>query len=59
VAGTVDQDPYPQGYGAVQYAYYWLTDQQDMVQQPDYFLPLPIVTADNVDEYPAAWGTPE
>ncbi len=59
VAGTVDQDPYPQGYEAVQYAYYWLTDQQDMVEQPDHFLPLPIVTADNVDEYPAAWGTPE
>jgi ABC-type sugar transport system substrate-binding protein len=59
VAGTVDQDPYPQGYGAVQYAYYWLTDQQDMVEQPNYFLPLPIVTAENVDEYPAAWGTPE
>jgi ABC-type sugar transport system substrate-binding protein len=59
IAGTVDQDPYPQGYEAVQYAYYWLTDQQDMVEQPDHFLPLPIVTADNVDEYPAAWGTPE
>jgi ABC-type sugar transport system substrate-binding protein len=59
VAGTVDQDPYPQGYEAVQYAYYWLTDQQDMVEQPDHFLPLPIVTAENVDEYPAAWGTPE
>jgi len=59
VAGTVDQDPYPQGYEAVQYAYYWLTDQQDMVEQPDHFLPLPIVTADNVDEYEAAWGTPE
>jgi ABC-type sugar transport system substrate-binding protein len=59
VAGTVDQDPYPQGYGAVEYAYYWLSDQQDMVEQPEHFLPLPIVTAENVDEYPAAWGTPE
>lgn len=59
VAGTVDQDPYPQGYQAVQYAYYWLLDQQDLVEQPDHFLPLPIVTAENVDEFPAAWGTPE
>jgi ABC-type sugar transport system substrate-binding protein len=59
VAGTVDQDPYPQGYEAVQYAYYWLTDQQDKVERPDHFLPLPIVTAENVDEYEAAWGTPE
>ncbi len=59
VAGTVDQDPYPQGYDAVKYAYYWLTDQQDLVERPDHFLALPIVTADNVDEYPAAWGTPE
>jgi len=59
VAGTVDQDPYPQGYEAVQYAYYWLTDQQDLVEQPDHFLPLPIVTAENVDDYAAAWGTPE
>lgn len=59
VSGTVDQDPYPQGYEAVQYAYYWLTDQQDKVERPDHFLPLPIVTAENVDEYEAAWGTPE
>lgn len=59
VAGTVDQDPYPQGYGAVEYAYYWLTGQQDKVERPDHFLPLPIVTAENVDQYPAAWGTPE
>ena len=50
--------PIPQGDEAVQYAYYWLTDQQDMVEQPDHFLPLPIVTAENVDEYPAAWGDP-
>ena len=59
VAGTVNQDPYPQGYEAVQYAYYWLSDQQDMVEQPDHFLELPIVTGENVDDYPAAWGTPE
>ena len=59
VAGTVNQDPYPQGYTAVQYAYYWLTDQQDMVEQPDHFLPLPIVTAENEPDFPAAWGTPE
>lgn len=59
VAGTVDQDPYPQGYGAVEYAHHWLTGQQDKVERPDHFLPLPIVTAENVDQYPAAWGTPQ
>ena len=59
VAGTVDQDPYPQGYTAVQYAYYWLTDQRDMVEQPDHYLELPIVTQENEPDYPAAWGAPE
>ena len=56
VAGTVDQDPYPQGYEAVQYAYYWLTDQRDMVEQPNHFLPLPIVTAENVRRVPGRLG---
>jgi ABC-type sugar transport system substrate-binding protein len=59
IGGTVNQDPYPQGHTAVQYAYYWLTDQQDMVEQPNHYLPLPIVTAENEPDIPAAWGTPE
>ena len=56
VVGTVNQDPYPQGVGAIEYAHYWLSGQQDKVERPNHYLPLPIVTIENVDEYPAAWG---
>jgi len=54
--GTVDQDPYPQGFTAVEYAYFWLNGQQGKVTRPNDFLPLPIVTKGNVDQFPAAWG---
>jgi ribose transport system substrate-binding protein len=56
IYGTVDQDPYPQGVNAVDQAYYWLTGQKDKVVTPQLYLPLPIVTKDNVSQYPAAWG---
>ena len=56
IYGTVDQDPYPQGTTAVDMAYYWLTGQKDKVPTPQLYLPLPIVTKDNVSQYPAAWG---
>ncbi len=56
IYGTVDQDPQPQGVQSVQLAYYWLTGAKDKVPQPTDYLDLPIVTKDNVDQYPAAWG---
>jgi len=56
VLGTVDQDPYPQGFRSVEAAVQWLTGEQDKVVQPNEYLELPIVTAANVADYPPAWG---
>jgi ABC-type sugar transport system substrate-binding protein len=56
VLGTVNQDPYPQGFRSVEAAVQWITGQQDQVVQPNEYLELPIVTAENVADYPPAWG---
>ena len=56
VYGTVDQDPMPQGVNAVEDAVKWLDGKTSEVQQPNHYLPLPIVTKDNVDKFPPAWG---
>lgn len=56
VHGTVNQDPYPQGTTAVDMACLVLTGRVDEVPTPNVYLPLPIVTAENVAEYPPAWG---
>jgi ribose transport system substrate-binding protein len=57
VYGTVDQDPTPQGQQAVEYAFWYLSGQKDKLETPNHYLPLPIVTKENVDQYPAAWGS--
>ena len=56
IYGTVNQDPYPQGTTAVDMACLVLTGRQAEVPTPNVYLPLPIVTAENVAEYPPAWG---
>lgn len=56
VYGTVNQDPYPQGYRAVEMAKAWLEGREADVPQPHDYLPLPIVTEENVEEYEPAWG---
>jgi ribose transport system substrate-binding protein len=56
IYGTVDQDPYPQGTTAVDMACLVLTGRGGEVPTPNVYLPLPIVTAENVADYPAAWG---
>jgi ABC-type sugar transport system substrate-binding protein len=56
IHGTVDQDPYPQGTTAVDMACLVLTGRTDEVPTPTVFLPLPIVTAENVADFPPAWG---
>lgn len=56
IHGTVNQDPYPQGATAVDMACLVLTGRADEVPTPTVFLPLPIVTSENVAEYPPAWG---
>ncbi len=53
--GTVNQDPYPQGYRAVELGYFWLTGQKSKVPQPTDYLPLPLVTKENVAKMPPAW----
>lgn len=56
IYGTVNQDPYPQGTSAVDMACLVLTGRQAEVPTPNVYLPLPIVTAENVADYPPAWG---
>jgi ABC-type sugar transport system substrate-binding protein len=56
IFGTVDQDPRPQGERSVEAAVQWVKGEQSKITQPNEYLPLPIVTKDNVAEYPAAWG---
>lgn len=56
VYGTVDQSPVSQGKTAAEYAYYWLTGEKDKVETPQFLIPLPAVTADNVADNPASWG---
>jgi ribose transport system substrate-binding protein len=56
VHGTVDQDPSPQGVNAVKDAVLWLDGKKDKVPSPNHYLDLPIITKENADKYPAAWG---
>ena len=56
IYGTVNQDPYPQGTTAVDMACLVLTGRQAEVPTPNVYLPLPIVTAENVADYPPAVG---
>jgi ABC-type sugar transport system substrate-binding protein len=54
--GTVDQSPVLEGQLGVQQAYDWLTGKKSAVKAPDYFIPLPVITAANVSSYPAQWS---
>jgi ABC-type sugar transport system substrate-binding protein len=54
--GTVDQSPVLEGQLGVQLAYDWLTGKKSAVKTPDYFIPLPVITAANVASYPAQWS---
>lgn len=54
--GTVNQSPITQGKLAAEYAYYWLTGEKAKVPQPEYNIPLPAITKENVDANPADWG---
>jgi len=56
VYGTVDQDPSPQGKNAITYAVAWLTGDQSSVPTPQAYIDMPVVTKENVDDVPAAWG---
>jgi ribose transport system substrate-binding protein len=55
VLGTINQDPYPQAFEAMHMASLYLNGQEAAIPKPN-FLPLPIITADNAEETPPAWG---
>jgi len=55
IFGTVDQDPYPQAYEAMHMAYLLLNGKEAEIAKP-YFLPLPLVTKENAEQTPPAWG---
>ncbi len=55
VLGTINQDPYPQAYEGVHMAWLYLNGQEADIPQPN-FLPLPIITIDNAESTPPAWG---
>ena len=55
IFGTVDQDPYPQAYNAMKMAWLHFNGKDAEIPKP-YFLPLPLVTKENAEKTPAAWG---
>src|SRR5665811_412428 len=55
VVGTVLQDPYPQAFQAMHMAWLYLNGQEEGIPMP-YYLELPIVTQENAEEFPPAWG---
>ena len=55
IFGTVDQDPYPQAYNAMRMAWLHFNGKDADIPKP-YFLPLPLVTKENAEKTPAAWG---
>jgi ABC-type sugar transport system substrate-binding protein len=55
IFGTVDQDPYPQAYNAMRMAWLHFNGKDSEIPKP-YFLPLPLVTKENAEKTPAAWG---
>ncbi|MDP1730916.1 MAG: sugar ABC transporter substrate-binding protein [Devosia sp.] len=55
IAGTVNQNPYPQAYHAMEMAYDYLMGKEADIKRP-YFLPLPLITQENAESVPPAWG---
>src|SRR5215203_3004233 len=55
ILGTINQDPYPQAYEGMHMASLYLNGQEDEIAKP-YFLELPIITIDNAEATPPAWG---
>lgn len=55
VLGTINQDPYPQAYEGVHMAWLLLNGQEADIPTP-FFLELPIITQENAEAVPPAWG---
>lgn len=56
VYGTVSQDPAEQGQKVVDAAFAWLSGNEDEVETPAEYTPLPVVTKENVDEMKPVFG---
>lgn len=56
VYGTVNQDPAPQGKVAIEDAVLVFAGKGGQVPAPNHYLDLPVITKENVEQYPAAWG---
>jgi len=55
IVGTINQDPYPQAYEGMHMAWLYLTGREDEIPKPNY-LTLPIITQENAEQTPPAWG---
>jgi ribose transport system substrate-binding protein len=55
ILGTINQDPYPQAYEGMHMAWLYLNGRESEIPKPD-FLPLPIITKENAEATPPAWG---
>ena len=55
IFGTVDQDPYPQAYNAMRMAWLHFNGKDADIPKP-FFLPLPLITKENAEKTPPAWG---
>jgi ribose transport system substrate-binding protein len=55
VFGTINQDPYPQAFQGMHMAWLYLNGRESEIPKPD-FLELPIITQENAEATPPAWG---
>jgi ABC-type sugar transport system substrate-binding protein len=55
ILGTINQDPYPQAFQGMHMAWLYLNGRESEIPKPD-FLPLPIITKENAEATPPAWG---
>ncbi len=55
VLGTINQDPYPQAFQGMHMAWLYLNGREAEIPKPNY-LPLPIITQENAETTPPAWG---
>jgi ABC-type sugar transport system substrate-binding protein len=53
--GTVDQDGAKQGIAVIDAANNWISGKKDKVERPTQYIPLPLVTKDNVGQYSTSW----
>ncbi|HEX3303107.1 MAG TPA: sugar ABC transporter substrate-binding protein [Nitrospira sp.] len=55
IFGTINQDPYPQAFEAMHMAWLYFNGRESEIPKP-YFLDLPIITKENAEATPPAWG---